>query len=217
MEISKKMYDVRRLIFTECETNKWQFWNSHLAVVERIAQELVREQGANLEITMLGVYLHDIGKMRGINDEEHESAGVPIAEEIMRQFGYDEQTVQKVDDLILSHPCGQRKPRTLEEKILATADAMSHFTGDFYLRLFWEHPPEKKIEEQVQLCLQKVEKDFHDKIFFESARVKIRPAYEAFKFVFSNFAVNTGEGTRVGFEGAGVGHSKGRHTQRKPM
>jgi len=189
MENSKRLSKVRALVYNECQASemlRW-FWDSHLAIVEQYTQELAAEQGTDVEVVLLGVYLHDIARIRGKGEEEHDLVGVPIAEEIMKQFGYDDQIIQRVKGVILTHRCKERKPESLEEKILATADAMSHFRGDFYLPLIWHHYPNDKLGEMIRFVLDKMERDFHDKIFFESARAKIKPDYEAFKQVFSTF------------------------------
>jgi len=190
MENSERLSTIRALVYNECQANKmlqW-FWNSHLSIVEQYAQELTMEQNANAEVVLLGVYLHDIARIRGKGEEEHDLAGAPIAEEIMKKFSYDGQIIQRVKGVILTHRCGERKPESLEEKILATADAMSHFRGDFYLPLIWHHYPNDKLGEVIRFILDKMERDFHDKIFFEGARAKIKPDYEALKRVFSTFS-----------------------------
>ena len=178
---------VRSLVYNECQENeelKW-VWDSHLAVVERLTRELAIEQEADMELTMLGAYLHDIGRIKGGSDQGHDIAGVPIAEEIMRELGYDDQSIELVRGIILAHPCRDIKPNTLVEKIVATADAMSHFSGDFYLQLLWHHKPRKTFEECIESSLEKIDREFNYNIFFESARAKVKPAYEAFKFVYS--------------------------------
>ena len=191
-----KLENIRSLIYNECQWEprlQW-FWKSHIVVVEECAKELATQEKANMEIVMLGVYLHDIAQIRKIDDEEkHDIVGAVVAENIMRQYGYDILTIEKVKGLILAHRCKDRKPETLEEKILATADAVSHFRGDFYLYLLWQHDPKETLEASIQYDLEKMERDFREKIFFKSARKKITPAYEAFKFVFSSFPINNKE------------------------
>jgi len=192
-----RLNTVRSLVYNECQGNEefqW-VWDSHLATVERFARELAIEQGADFEVAMLGAYLHDIGRIKGDGDQEHDIAGVPIAEQIMSEMGYDDQSIQKVKGIILAHECRGIKPKTLEEKIVATADAMSHFSGDFYLNLLWNHKPRKTFEECIQSSLEKMEREFHNNIFFESARERVRPAYEALKLVFNRFTINERETT----------------------
>jgi len=63
----------------------------------------------------------------------------------MEQFGYGRKTVARVGEIILAHSCeGKLTPKTLEGKILATADAMSHFAGDFYLAIAATGPRDAK-------------------------------------------------------------------------
>lgn len=40
-----------------------------------------------------------------------------------------------MEHIILTHSCNKDIPDTLEGKILASADAMSHYSSDFYLQI----------------------------------------------------------------------------------
>ncbi len=85
-----------------------------------------------------------------------------------------------VDDGIRLHGCRDgQAPASPVGKALATGDAKVHLLSDFYLYFAWKKGQEgKSLEELKQIVAKKVERDFHDKIFFEDVREACRPAYE---------------------------------------
>ena len=190
----EKLVQVKNLVYTECQVNprlQW-FWSSHIAIVAENAQELATKHGGNMELVMLGAYLHDIGRIRDANGQEHDVVGIPMVKDILLGFGYGTIYVG-VQDIVRTHRChSDNMPRTLEEKLVATADAMSHFRGDFYLHRLWYHGPDSNFKEHIKESLKKMERDFRDKIFFPDAREKIALDYKAFKRVYSSTFVDSG-------------------------
>ena len=97
---------------------------------------------------------------------EDAKAGAIEAEKVMKQFGYSDQTIKHVKEMILAHSCDTRLlPKTLEGKILTSADAMSHYINDFYLTL--ASTGEYELAGFKKWALEKLEKDYNKKIFFD--------------------------------------------------
>lgn len=178
--------DIRLKVKDECarlgNVPEW-FFEAHLCEVERRFLELLAENiQADREVVALGVWLHDLQRIRGIQGG-HEEAGAVEAEKVMQEFGLDEDLIERVKRIILTHSCKNRQPDTLEGKILATADAMSHYFNDFYLRIACLG--QRDADGFKEWVLEKLDRDFNQKIFFESAKQKIQARHDLFKQVFS--------------------------------
>ncbi|MHA1540834.1 MAG: HD domain-containing protein [Alphaproteobacteria bacterium] len=184
--MTSKIDEIKKFIKKSCLKSKVPFlWESHLKIVEKNALWLLESfPEAEKETVMLGVYLHDTQHIFfPKNETEHEEIGSQEAERILRKFQYDEVIIKKVKEAIISHSCGEVIPKTLEAKILATADGMSHFTTDFYF-LIWKEYSFDDLEEFKEWALKKIEHDYNKKLFFDSAKKIIEPKYKIFKNFF---------------------------------
>jgi putative nucleotidyltransferase with HDIG domain len=162
------------------------FLSQHLMEVERFANLLCdKYPDADRDVVGLGVWYHDIGRLRG-QDEGHDVYGADEAKKVLGKEGFAPDKIERVYEVCRSHRCKDIKPESLEAKILATADAMSHFTHSFYFRLFQFYKDELAFEEIKDKVLQKLERDFNDKIAFDEGREEVRTQYEAMKLVLQD-------------------------------
>lgn len=101
----------------------------HIRSVVRNAAYLAQQYGADEEVVVIAAWLHDIASVTDYSlYEEHHIHGAKMAEEILRQFDYDENKVELVKKCILNHR-GSRlmTKKSAEEICVADADAISHF------------------------------------------------------------------------------------------
>jgi len=184
--MTDKLKKIKSYIKKSCLKSTVPFlWESHLKIVEKNALWLLEKlPKANREIVILAVYLHDIQHIFFPKDiKKHEEIGSLEAEKILKKFQYNEAIIQKVKEVIVSHSCGKIIPKTLEAKILATADGMSHFTTDFYFSIYKEYTFDN-LEEFNKWALKKIEHDYNKKLFFDFAKNLIEPKYKIFKSFF---------------------------------
>lgn len=165
----------------ECLKNKsipdW-FFKDHLSQVEKNAKWLLKEMPkADKEIVMLGVWLHDLQRIRGIKGD-HQKIGAREAEKVMKGYNCDKELIKKVKDIILSHSCDSVKPNSLEGKILATADAMSHYQNDFYLKI--AVTGQRNLKEFKAWLKEKLNRNYNKKLYFVSAKKKIKEPHDLF-------------------------------------
>ena len=159
-------------------------------VVENVKYILDNEEsarGANRDALLLAAWLHDMQRVEmPEKDDEHEELGAEIAAEILSCFGVAQETIDSVSESISRHSARKRAPESVEAKILATADAMSHFSPDFFLSLLlYGTPPKNDVGELKKWALAKLEKDMNGgKMYFESARRKVAPMYEKLRAFF---------------------------------
>jgi uncharacterized protein len=93
----------------------------HTERVYNLCLHLGKVLNADQTILLPAAILHDI--CRG--EENHAKAGAVIAAPILRIFGFDEDKIQRIQKVIISHSfsAGQT-PESLEAKILSDADKL---------------------------------------------------------------------------------------------
>lgn len=179
--------EVRQFVEDECRkpTSKYGFepYEHHFTQVVRYSKKLARELGANEEIVEIAGWLHDIGSIM-IGRKDHHLTGAKIAEEKLNEFGYPKEKIALVKNCILHHRGSQKMElETLEEQILAEADAMSAFDniiGVFKAALVYENLTQGQALESVS---KKLENKWNQ-LKFEKSKEIIRPKYDAFKILF---------------------------------
>lgn len=185
--IMKKITIIKKIIKNECinssNIDAW-FYDIHLLGVEKFANELLNElPEADKEIVMLGVWLHDLQRIRG-KKGDHAKIGAEEAEKVMKQFQYSKEVIKHVREIILSHSCDTKlKPKSLEGKILASADAMSHYINDFYLVI--AVTGERNLIDYKKWALEKLDRDYNKKIFFDFAKSKIKARHNVLWKLFT--------------------------------
>jgi len=185
--MNKNIANIEKLIKGECETlgfvPEW-FFEEHLKIVEKHVLDILEKvPSADKEVVMLGVWLHDTQRIRGVN-APHQDGGAQEAKKIMSQFDYDDNIIKKVQNIIQTHSCDDKMPNTVEGRILATADAMAHYTSDFFLRI--AILGDRNVEEYKKWALEKIEKNYNKKISFDFAKEKIKDRHNIIK----NFLMN---------------------------
>lgn len=178
---------VRKFALTEIKNSifcdPW-FWDEHILVVEKLAKKLLKiHPEASENIVLLSVWFHDLGRAYG-HDKDHDMWGANFAKKYLTEKDFDQKIINGVYHACLAHRVTEVMPETVEAKILATADAMSHFENGFYMRIwhFWS----KRSDDYQQLrekLIKKIQRDYHQKIFFDEARKAVEPLYKSWKTV----------------------------------
>ncbi len=185
--MDKKINEIKNLVKDECSNlgfiDDW-FYSVHLLGVEKFAKELLKKlPEADEEIVFLGVWLHDLQRVRGIKGD-HARMGAIEAEKVMKQFKYPERAIELVKEIILAHSCNNElMPKTLEGKILASADAMSHYINDFYLTIATTR--ERDLKSFKEWALEKLDRDYNKKIFFDFAKKMIEKRHKILQEVMT--------------------------------
>lgn len=165
----------------------WMLKN-HLPIVAKESELLAERFGADKDISVAGAWLHDFGDaFVHRHSDEHDEVSEREAKKILTFCGYSDEQVEKVlHDVIAPHSCKNGfLPKTIEGKVMATADGLAHLTTDFYVQFTWKHLPEgKTYSEYLSWVKEKLERDFHTKIFFDEVKGEVRHRYEALKEVF---------------------------------
>jgi uncharacterized protein len=120
--IVKQANNGRNNIFTDT------VWKHHIQPVVKYSLMLGKKLGADLEVLELAALLHDYAAMLNKKFcQDHHLHGARLAEKILKSFNYPEEKIEHIKDCIVSHRSSLKiKQKTIEAKILASADAMSH-------------------------------------------------------------------------------------------
>jgi len=171
-------------IFVEDESKKptakygYHPYKFHFIPVHDYAVKLSKKLKADLEIVEIAAWLHDIGSII-YGRENHHITGAEIAEKKLIQINYPLDRIQRIKNCILNHRGSINNHRsTLEEKIIADADSMSHFDnlgGLFQAALVYEKLDQK---ESMVSVLSKLKRSWNKLTFNESKRL-IEPKYKA--------------------------------------
>lgn len=156
----------------------------HFKPTVKYAQELAEELDADKEIVTIAAWLHDIGSIKHGREDHHET-GAKIAGKKLKELGYPEEKRKKVKECIRNHRSSVDNNReTIEEKIVAEADALSSFddvTGQFQAAFVHEGLDREEARRSVSNKLQRKWNQLH----FPESREMVKPKYEAAMKLFN--------------------------------
>jgi uncharacterized protein len=122
---------VRKFVKAELKkpTSKYGYapFKFHIELMVSIAKKLAKKYKADAEVVEISAWLHDIGScIYGRSD--HHITGAKIAEKKLKELNYPETKIKLIKKCIQNHRGSvNNKRRTLEEQIIAEADAISNF------------------------------------------------------------------------------------------
>ncbi len=174
--------EIKNFVKHECNkpTSKYgpEPFDFHFVPVVEYAQKLADELGGDKEVITIAAWLHDIGSIV-YGRENHHITGPKIAEDKLRELGYPIEKIILIKKCILNHRGSQCNERnSVEEKIVAEADAMSHFdniSGIFKAAFIYENETQMGAKKSVRQKLERKWKQLH---FANSKRI-IKPKFDA--------------------------------------
>jgi uncharacterized protein len=174
--------EIKKFVEEECKkpTSKYGYdpFLYHFTPVVKYALELAENFGGDKEVLEISAWLHDIGSIVS-GRPDHHITGAEIASKKLRELDYSEEKIKLVKRCILNHRGSQQNKReTVEEKIIAEADALSAFeslSGLFGAAFVCEGKNQMEAKESVREKLQNKWNQLH----FEKSKEIIKPKYEA--------------------------------------
>ncbi len=169
--------------------NKWVF-EGHIKIVASFVEDISKKYEFDKESTLVAAYLHDLAyAWTSKYDPDLDDKSESEARQVLREVGFSEDKINFIVDKII-HGHGMhdgKEPECIEAKVLATADALAHFTTDFYLVICWNHYlfEDKDLNTYKVWVLKKIERDLNKKIFFKEYKKLAEPYYKSLKTLFS--------------------------------
>jgi len=156
------------------------FWDHHVLAVKEASQKMVVKYGGDKDIVYIGAIMHDIGFL--YSKQKHDVVGAVKSYNMLVKNGFSKKMARAVSNIALCHRCKAELPKTIEEKIVASADAIAHFSPAYYLGLAVIANEDYK--DLAKNNFRKLISDYNNKIFFEAEKKKFKKAVKAFKKIF---------------------------------
>lgn len=147
-------------------------WDYHILPVVDHSINLGKRLKADLEILELSALLHDHACLVDKKlYESHHAHSADMAEKILIKLDCPRDKINHIKECILSHRGSVKKrKKSLEAKILASADAMSHITelADMFYLTYGVH--EYKTREGAEWLKDKIQRSW-DKVISEGKKM----------------------------------------------
>ena len=158
-------------------------FDNHVLSVKNFAQTLARHYKADEFVTVMAAYLHDISYILTFDHDNHEVEGAKFAKKFLRNYDIPEDQIKLISSCILNHRGSKNNKReTMEERIVACADAMDHISR--FPHMFYRQSRKKEYDDAVKWMRNKVEMGWN-KISLKKARDMVRDKYNLAMKVFS--------------------------------
>lgn len=186
IDIVRRYYDKKNPVI---DWNEWIF-EGHIKVVASWVDKISQKYEFDNESVLAAAYLHDLAyAWTDKFDPDLDKKSETEARKVLKEVGYPEDKITFIVDKII-HGHGMhdgKKPEYIEAKVLATADALAHFSTDFYLVMCWNHYlfEDKTLDDLKIFVLSKIERDLNNKIFFEEYKDLAKPYYKSIKTLFN--------------------------------
>ncbi|NTU66750.1 MAG: HD domain-containing protein [Candidatus Moranbacteria bacterium] len=174
--------EVKCVVKDACTTE--DRWKYHIYPVVEYGKMLAKKLGADIEIVELACWLHDLTRVRGDVKNHHKTSSYE-ATIILKKLKYSPEKIKKVSRCIYAHrgSCNIKKT-SIEEEIVACADAMSHF--EFRIILFYSAfgKKEMSLEDGAKWIDDKIERSWK-KLTIPFARKMVEDKYKSIKEILS--------------------------------
>lgn len=164
---------------------EYEDWNFHILKVLKYSLALRKQYKADKTVVELSVYLHDMARSTR-DSETHHIEGAKLAEQILKKHHYPEKTIDAVKHCVISHRSSKEfTPKTIEARIVANADALSHFD---MLPLFFHWRAKKgSFIETVEWVDKKLKRDWETKLTLPQSKKLVKQKYADIKLLLKEF------------------------------
>ena len=133
----------------------------------------------------MAALLHDLGRIKLKKNQEHHITGITKAEKILKRYGYSEEVIKEVKHCVESHRTSKGpKSHTMIAKIIANADAMSHF--DVLPVFFYWRSKKYTLIELLNWADNKIKNDWKRKITLPEAKKMSEKKYKATRLLLDS-------------------------------
>lgn len=188
MDLDLKQEDIIRQVHeyvkAECKgfSEIDDIFENHILNVERFAEKLADTYKANKFVVMIAAYLHDITYVQTGDHSTHEIEGSVFVKEYLKRFNLKNEEIELISKCILHHRGSKHSERkTMEEKIIACADAMDHI--DRCLHMFFLRIDKQNYQDSIKFMQGKLQRGWN-KIELPKARDMVKAKYDAARVLF---------------------------------
>lgn len=177
----KIINEINNILNKICDDGRIKY---HIIPVVKISIEMAKKLNADEEVVEISAYLHDITRITG-DKENHHISGAKYAREFLEKYEFDNEKIKLIERCIKNHRGSINGNReTIEEKIISTADAISHIEYPLPLFYTWYGKRQLALEEGKNEIRNKLKRSWK-KIEFEYKKEEIKEKYEYLMEVLS--------------------------------
>lgn len=166
--------DIKNLLKNICKDDRIKY---HINPVVEIANEMAIELSADAQVVEIAAYLHDITKITG-ERKNHHITGAEYAEKFLMKYNIEAEKIEQIKNCIKKHRGSSEYTRnTIEEKIVATADAVAHIEHPLTLFYAWYGRRQCQIDEGADGMISKLQRSW-EKIEFDYIKENLKEKYE---------------------------------------
>lgn len=166
--------------FSKKKNPPYAYLPGHIEEAEKWAKRILKDHPeADKEVVLVAVWLHDIGQVVDGKNKDHAVESEKETRQFLTKLGLEKEKVEKIAFCVRTHRNKDVAPKTLEAKILAAADSVSHMTDICYIDMI-----HSDLKGEV---LPKIERDYRDAGFFPKLKKEITPLYLAWKKLIETF------------------------------
>jgi len=181
--MDQRLIKIRKLVQKKFNQEYWQY---HMLPMIKRALQLAKFYKVDKEMVELAALLHDIGRAKSGDKDNHHFIGATMVEKILKKFKYDQKIIDEIKHCIESHRSLKGpEPKTLMAKIIANADAMAHF--NVFPVLIYYRGKKYNFEETIKWVRAKVERNWLKKITLPKAKKLVEKKYLAIKLLLKDF------------------------------
>jgi len=194
----KIIEDIRGIILKKAEENDWLwFYQLHQKEVLKCAKKLLKLYRADKRIVIIACWLHDVSRYSVKNklqlkasDKIHHIESAKFAKDFLGKYDLSKQEISNIYNCVIRHRnASPYKARSKEEKIVSTADTISHFSSVFYMTHFKFHP-DNSIDDLVRLQHKKLGRDWADLSMLPKAKSLVKKEYQMLRRLHKNYFRN---------------------------
>lgn len=174
-EYEKVIKDINILLNDICKDDRMKY---HIIPVVNISIEMAKKLHADVQVVAISAYLHDITKILG-DKKNHHISGAKYAREFLGKYKIKNEKIELIEECIKNHRGSiEYERKTLEEKIVATADAVAHLQHPLTLFYAWYGRRQCSIDDGAEGIKNKLQRSWN-KIEFEYIKEEMKERYEA--------------------------------------
>lgn len=172
---SKIEEDIKSILCTFCDDGRMVY---HIFPVVNISTELAEYYSADVFVVRIAAYLHDVTRIQG-DIKNHHITGAKYAGEFLSTYGLEDDVIDHIKKCILNHRGSITNERkSIEEKIVASADAASHILYPLPLFYAWYGKKGASIDAGAQEIKNKIVRSWN-KIELDYIKEVLKKRYEA--------------------------------------
>lgn len=182
-EYKQMILDINKILNEVCDEGRMKY---HIIPVVETSKKMAYELGADAQVVEVAAYLHDITRVT-IGKENHHITGAQYAEKFLKQYNIEQEKSKLIQDCILKHRGSTNIEReTIEEKIVATADAIAHIEYPLSLFYTWYGKRKCSLSDGAKGIREKLQRSW-DKIEFDYKKEELKGKYNYIMEVVSNY------------------------------